>query len=397
MAAAIGPIIGGLLGAGGNIAGGLLGGASGGQGKTSYYNPYLDYALQASQFDALNGIGFGNINNVPDPWQQLIGKLQSTAMDDKTRRRAMAALNNVRQDPTLLSDPYGTNFTQEQVLEAQRTGQVPFGRTVQFIPNDIRTLVDQRGGVPPNGLPILNVGRLSTALQAAGLSLDDLNGVLQQEADQKAQRERFKAAGLDKLNEQTIINRARANATANDLIGGAAAFAGGGPLNETGNALLARDNRQLHDLEQQLGLASNFGGMNWGQAVKQLTNAHLDQQLRLIEQQLGMSTSIQAALNPGQTAASQSAAASSSTSMNAAQIAAAQAQAANQLRAQQAQNASGSLANGIGNAFAGLGQTISNQSLLNQLNKNYTSGFNTGGPGSTANQLETLRSMGYQF
>lgn len=413
-----GAVLGGLLGAGGNVAGGLLGSSTGGQGKTSSYNPYLDYALQASQFDLLNSIGFGNINSIPDPYQELIGRIQSAPMDDKTRRRAMTALSLVRQDPTLLADPYGAQFTRDQIFQANKTG-APFGRVVTRGPEGsgatatgaaagagagvyggpigmalgagIGALIGsgKDNDTEPTGLPVKNIGRLENALRSAGITLGDLQDVFKRTEEMKAQRERLNAAGLGKLNEETIINRARANAAANGLIGGAADFASGNAPTGIGLQLQDRDNRALHDLEQRFGLMQQFGGMGAASAVKELTNARLDQQLRLIEQQLGMSTAIQAALNPGQTAASQAAGASTATTMNAAQIAAAQAQAANQLRVQQAQARSGSFANGVGNAFAGLGSTLANQSMMNQLSQ-YSAGFNQNGPGSTANQLATL-------
>ena len=130
---------GAILGALGQVGGGLIsanGTPSPSDMVSSYYNPQMDYALQASQYDALNQIGWGNLGNVPDPLQQLAGQLQNVPMDAKTRRRAMTALSAIKDNPELAKDLYGSQFTRDQIYEANKTGIVPAGRVVLRRPED---------------------------------------------------------------------------------------------------------------------------------------------------------------------------------------------------------------------------------------------------------------------
>jgi len=349
-------LVGGGVGAAGNVAGGFLGGLTGGTSSgdmiSSNFNPSLDPAIQASNYDLLSQIGFGNINNMPDPLQQLVGKINALPIEERIKRRAI-------------------NFLPKS-MKLQARGMDPFDYT--------------RGH------------EVKTALKRLGIDATGLQDIAAQRDQQRAQIQQLRDAGLGGMQTDVILNRARAAQTANQLLGGAADFARTGqPGQGIGQDLFARDERQMADLQDRLGVMANFGGINPAQLFESLTDAKLDQNLRLIEQQLGMSTALQAALAPGSAAGSQAAGQSSGASLNAAQIAAQQAMAANQLRQQASQDQAGSLANGIGSALGGLGSAFGNAALMKgifaQQQIPQTQQFTTGlVPGSTASQNATLQS-----
>lgn len=386
-----GAIIGGLLGAGGQVAGGLLGQGTGGQGKTSNFDPNLDLATQATLFSALDPLGFGQISSVPSPFEQLVGRLNSTPMANKNRNRALAALNLIRDNPELLSDPRGNNFSAEQVRGfLQDPSTVPEGRKIadavaqKFAGyggsgKQFQNAVNSTGNV----VPVKRVARLEAALKRLGMTTDDLSKLVEQETKFNAQMKELEDAGIGGMRTDTIINRAKAAATAAGLIGGAASFAETGqPGNELARNLLARDENQLQNLQERLGLAANFGGINPSALFSTLSDARLDQNARLIEQQLGVSNALQASLNPAFAAASSVANQNNQTALNSAQIAAQQAMAAAGLRSQGAQASSSSLANGVGSGSSALGSMFANLGLLSSrdLNANsdqFSAGFSS--------------------
>lgn len=378
-----GAVIGGLLGAGGQVAGGLLGQGTGGQGKTANYNPNLDLALQAALFSGLDPLGFGDINTVPGPIQQLVGDLQSTGAVQKTRNRALAALERIRRNPELVSDPFGEAFTVQQIrgfLDDPST--IPEGRS---LPTQSNFAMRNRDKIAQDifnkgrSLPIEGAKYLKKLLKNQGMSIEDLQGIFEQEARFQEQIKKLNDAGLGGIQTDTIINRANAARTASELLGGAADFAQTGqPGNPLSQTLFARDERQLQELQDRLGVLANFGGINPAQLFESLSDAKLDQNLRLIEQQLGMSNALQASLSPATAAASSIASQGANASFNAAQIAAQQAAAAAGLRANQASGSSSSLANGVGAGSSSLGSMFSNLGLLfgNPSSDGNTIGFN---------------------
>ncbi len=409
-----GAILGSLIGAGGQILGGKEAASGGLDPKkmvSANFDPSLDYATQAAQFDALNQLGFGDVSRIPDPWEQLAGRIQASPMNEKTRQSTLAALQAIRQDPTLLDDPYGAQFTRDEIFQANKTG-APFGRFVThgssgggtlglgtnpFIPGNsyfskrIAGAFGVKEDREPTGLPIKGIGRLETALAASGMSLGDLKGLLKKKTEYDAQMKRLETAGLGRINEDTAIARAQAAANASQLIGDASTFGQTGEANGTVANILDRDNRQMKNLQDRIGLLTNFGGMSGAAGVKALTDADLDQNLRVLEQSLGMSNAISAALAPGQSAAAGSAAASSQNSLNAASIAAQQATAANQLRNATSLDNANSLGNAIGSASSAIGTGLANAAYLRQNQMPSSSSYFDvfGGPGSTANQNAT--------
>lgn len=388
-----GAIISGLLGAAGQIGGGLLS-AEGQKVResdiiSSNYNPSLDYAMQAAQYDALNQIGWGNLNSIPGPVQQLIGQLQSAPMDAKTRRRATTALLNLQQDPALLQDLKGDSFSSAELSAAAKNG-APFGRVLKLGGSN-SAFVD---GVRINAsMPVKNVGRLNTALTSAGLTLNDIQKKLQEQKDFEAKIQRFKDAGLPQLAEQMVIDRARTGAAASGIAAAGADFARTGDpnVNPFFQQLQAQDQRNLDRFSTRAGLQANFGGISQAAAQKQISDAELDQNLRVLQNALATSGLLQSTLTPG-TAAVQG---QSSGQLNAAQIAAQQAMAANSLRQQGGANQADSIGNAIGSATSTLGSSLGNYALQRQLNQSTV--FNQGGygPGSTANQMATNPDSSY--
>ncbi len=409
---------GAILGALGQVGGGLIsanGTPSPSDMVSSYYNPQMDYALQASQYDALNQIGWGNLGNIPDPLQQLAGQLQNVPIDAKTRRRAMAALSAIKENPELANDLYGSQFTRDQIYEANKTGVVPAGRVVlrrpegrgiwdgqggtqsPFMPGNtpiakpiITNVFGVRGDEAPVGLPVQNIGRLKMALEAAGMSLSDLQKKVQEQRDFDAKIKRFKDAGLPQLAEQMVIDRARTGAAASGIAAAGASFAKTGETSDPFfQQLQAQDQRNLDRFSTRAGLQANFGGISQAAAQKQISDAELDQNLRVLQNAMATSGLLQATLSPG-TAAAQGA--SNSGQLNAAQIAAQQAMAANSLRNANSINRADSIGNAVGSATSTIGTYLSNQALQNQMNQggslpSYQGGMY--GPGSTQNQMAT--------
>ena len=302
---------GSLLGAGGQIAGGVIGssgGLSSGDLTQSTFNPTFDAALQASQFDALNQIGFGNINNTATPFDRLIQEIQGLSIDNRTKRRALRSLNQLK------------NEKQER-----------------------------------------NPGRLTQVLRELGMTRDDVQGVLDQQALFKQQQDDLAAAGLGGLQQQTVLDRARTGQTAAELAAGAADFARtGSATNPLQQNLLARDDRRLADLQDRLGVLGNFGNLNVNQLGESLIDAKLDQNIRLIEEQLGIAGGLSASLQPGLVGSQAAAGQSTGTTFNAAQIAAQQAAARNSLLNANSQDRAGSLASGIAGAAGSLGSGLAN-------------------------------------
>ena len=359
-------IISGLLSAGGQVAGGLLGGqGGGGQGKTSSYNPALDYALQVAQYAALDPTGFGTINNIPDPYQQFIGRLQSAPMDNKTRRRAMSAIENIRKDSSLISDPNGTGFTQDQLRAALMRGEVPFGRVLAR-GGDGATSFGENDGIYAGfsgRLPVKNLGRLESALGSVGMSIDDLTELFRQEEEQKAQIARLKERGLGRLNEDTILNRAQANASAAALLGDAGRFATGAAPSEFQSGLLDRINRNIDEQEQQYLLRAQFGGFNPGSGMRDFQNMRQDSEITGLTQAVQAASALMGGLQGGTQGAQQAAQQSSGTSLGALGAAVNQAMAANQL----GQNASINRSDSYANGASGAANSISQSMLLSQL------------------------------
>lgn len=398
-------ILGGLLSAGGQIAGGALGAQGGIKPSdqiSASYNPYLDYGLQTTQFDALNGLGFGDINAIPDPFERLFGRIASAPLDNKTRRRAYEALSNIRQDPSLLNDPYGLGFTRDEVFAANKNG-APFGRVVTrgpegggiwgnsknskvwdglnaplggqespLVPGNtpgakwvMKNVFGMSEDTQPTGLPIKNIGRLKASLAAAGIGLNDLADVMKQTEEFNSQIQRLKDAGLGGLNEKTILGRANAASTAAGLLGDAANYANGTAPTDFQNSILNRVNRDIKDQETKTLLQAQYGGYNPGEALMGIQRMKADSNLTALQQAIAAANALTAGLAPGLQAAQAAAGMGSNASNNALGIAAQQASAANALNNGSSINRADSLANGIAGGANAIGNSALTYYLMN--------------------------------
>lgn len=367
-----GAILGSLLSAGGQVAGGIIG--QQGQMKpsdatTSYYNPALDYAFRASEYDRLNQLGWGDINMVPTPIQRLIGQFQNVPMDVKSRRRAIDALNNIRENPSFLTDPTGQNLTPEEMETLKRTGSLPgrfkYNEDFDFMTGSPR---DREGIINNRGVPIKGLGRLEQALGGAGLNFKDLVDVFDQQRQYDAQIAKLKEAGIGQMNTDAILGRYKAASEAAKLAGGAADFirSGNASTDPTMSLLKQQDDYSMAQAQEKLGLMANFGGMNQASVMSALANMQNTQNPRLVERALTLSGALGGSLAGGVAANANA----GNAGMNSAQLAAQQASALNSLRASTSDARATSLANGIASGAGAIGSDLSNYAML-QSNRAY--------------------------
>lgn len=339
-------MLGEIIGAGGQLAGGILaskGGLSNGDIVNPVFDPNLNLAYQAAQMNALSGLGFGDVNTLPTPVQQLMGRIQGASIDEKTKRRALVAL---------------------QGIQSGIGGGADFNTALAGTKNQ---------------------GRLQQVMSRLGLTNEDVSRTFDSTAAFNQQIQKLRDAGLGGLNTDTILSRYRAANDAAQLIGSASQYGQTGQANGLVESLLNQDNRNLERFATRAGLQAQFGGASQAAAQKAISDAQLDQQLRVIQQALGLSSGIQAALNPA-TAAAGSASAGNA---NAAQIAAMQAQAANSLRNQVSQDRALSLGNAISGAAGSVGSGVSDSiNVLGMiLGSNFqgNAGLGSAGIGSVVN------------
>lgn len=350
-AAGIAGMIPAFLQSAGGVIGGtgqLIGGWAGSQGLEAkdlvlpIFDPSLDLATQAAAFNNMSGLGFGQIGSLPDPIQQLLGRIRAASIDEKTKRRAITGIQ-------------GT------------ANRVTRGMSVD----------DALG-------KIKNPGRVDQVFRQLGI--DNRNVSLPKAFEDRRRFDeqigQLKALGLDDMNLETIKSRFQAATKASQLIGEAASFGGGGqPTSDIGRQLLELDKRRGDELRDQLGVQANFGGINPAAMTDMLSDYELDRNLRLMEQALGISGALNSALSPF----TQGGAATGAATANAAQIAAQQAAAASQLRGQLRADEAGSFAAGLSGALGSLGSGLSNSGLLMRLAGTRDPGLSTpGGSGFTS-------------
>lgn len=369
-------ILGGLIGALGQLGGGALASQqqlSPGQQITTNYDPRFDVLNQAQQFGILNQLGFGNALRTVSPYEELVGRINQLPVDDKTKRRALAYLefrNNqaTGQSPGIGSEGARTtptnSFNGESLTEENLRGSDTYNRW---------KLVQSR----------------------LGLTESDLQDLFAQNAAYKKQQKELSDAGLSGIQTQTVLDRARAAASSASLLGGAASLADTGRYDNPAIAELKRqDDIAQQRAQEKLGVMAAFGGINPANLFKTMTQSSLDQNARLLERALGISSALSSNLM-GATGASPG----DSGGTNAASIAAQQANALNQLRAGIADNKGTSLGNGVAGGLGTIGQGLTaysayqQQAKMNQQNnadllkliqagqgsgRDYTAGLNTG-------------------
>lgn len=311
-------IMGGILGgsalmAGGSVAGGLLGQApfSMGDQILPSLNPANNLELAATNFDALNQLGFGDIANLPSPSQQLVSQIQGLSIDEKTKRRGLIAL--------------------QQAL----AGEEPDFKLAPF---------------------------LDAVLTRVGVSRDDLGTLM--DRDTQFREQQAALGDLSGIQTETVLERARAARAASQLLGGAASAATGGELSSLQQRIRDSLSRNLDDAEERALLQGRFGGFNPSETLEGIADARGELDLRAIEQSLLLASGLTQGLNGGLGAAQNSAQLSTGANQGALGIAAQQAQAANQLQQMNAINNADSLANGVAGGLGTIGNSLSTLGVM---------------------------------
>jgi hypothetical protein len=316
--------VGTALGTAGNIAGGLI--SANGQMKPSEaiinsYDQYLNPAASAANLNIMSGLGFGNINDMPSVVQQLIGRMQSANIDEKGKRRAEKSLLQIQNRLA-----QGMSF--EEAFKDSK-----------------------------------NTGRLDQINTRLGLTRADVAKMFEQKKVQDADTEWLRSQDMDRINRDTVASRYQAANDASQLIGQASKYAQTGEAGGIVGLVKQQYDLQLKKLRDRAEMLQNFGMMPPGQAYGDISDATLNQNLRILEHSLGISGAIQNALAPATTAAS----GQNAQNLNAATIAAQQAAAANQLRAQVADNRASSLGSAISGAASSLGSGLGNLGLMSSM------------------------------
>ena len=323
---------GALIGAGGQIAGGILaaqGGLNAGDFINVNYDPTLNPGLQGSLTDALQLIGRGDIYSEPDPFQQLVGRIQGLAIDEKSKRRALHELQQYQA-----GEPMSWNGT-----------------------------------------------FLDAGFSRLGVTRAEIDQALERAAEFKQKQARLAESGFSGLEERVLLDRMAAAKAASGALRGAAGFATGGEVGELGNQLRERDNRNLADLKDKLGVMANFGNINPGTAFEQIIDRQLDQNLRLLQESIGVSQALTGGVGAGTGVAAGAATGQSNAIQNAASMAAQQAAATNQIRNQTSLDNALSLANGVSGAANTLNNAADTQT---QLALSMFGGGGMGGGGAAA-------------
>jgi hypothetical protein len=327
-----------VMGAAANLAGAFLGQVPDNPGGRilPIYDPAFDRALQATQFDALGQIGFGDVSAIPGPAQQLIGRILALPIEDRLKRRAIVS------------------------IQAMLRGKRP-----------------TRGDA------------LGETLTQVGLEKKDVRKVVEKQAEFEEQMQRL--SGLRGINTDTVMQRALSMNQAAQLLGAAGNFAVGGEPTDLQRQIRDSLSRNLDEQEEQMMLRAQYGGYNPSAGLESITDQRLELDLRAIEKSLAVASGLSGSLGMGLSAARGAGQDSSTANLNALGIAAQQAQAANSIRNANAQFNADSLANGVAGAIAAIGKSSYNG--LNRGGSTVSTGSTPAsydwGPGSTNQQYAT--------
>ncbi len=351
MAAAAGVIAGAGIGAGGGIAGAILAADAASTASGDQIFPFVDpsqnLALQASEFDALNLIGFGDIGNVPGPLDQFLARVNAMPMTNRARRRALKVISKIREaGVTSLNDPVFRRTT-DGFRPSGALG--PEAEQGKFVTDDVRS-----------------AKRLRNVLAQMGVTEAEFSDILKSDIEFKENEKRL-SEELGTRNETTIRNRATTAATASQLLADSAGFASTGlPQSDLQSDFLNRINRGIDDQEDQLLLRAQFGGFQPGAGLEGLNRQRTDATLTALEQSLAASAGLTAGLGGGLDFAQRAASLSTGAGLGAAGLSASQAIAANSIRAQGDAASGAALGNGIASGAAAFGTGISNAAFLSQ-------------------------------
>jgi hypothetical protein len=314
--AAAGLAAGALLGAGGSIGGGFLaqaGGLSEGDMILPTFDPRFDPSLVGQEQDALGLIGLRDVNRLVTPLEEIINKINALPKNTKQKRRAMLALQQLRDG-----------------VEPEKGNQA-----------------------------------LDGILKMVGMDRVDLQEVFDRDTAFREQRQRLSDAGLGGMQEQTILSRAQAQANAAEMLAAAGQFgATGEAQNPQQQAIMDRIQRTIDDTREAALLRAEHAKFNPAIAEERLVDAELDKGLQGFLESLQQSVGITQALSAGLKPAQHSAAMTTTASNNALSIAAQQAMASNQLANANSMNDALSMASGVSGGAQQAGQGAMAASIL---------------------------------
>ena len=346
--AALGQVLGSLIGAGAQIGGAELGQAdsSTGSQQSTSFNPWSVPTFAGSQNDAANLIGYGDINNIATPLDQLIGQINGLDISNKDKRRALDAITQIRE-------------LEATTFDKRKAKRLSTGSYEPLTAEEL----EQFEKVRSNLKTISHTKELRGVLSRLGMTEDDFFAELERDTKFKVEQSSF-AEQQSGFQADTIKNRFNTATTANQLLADAAGYASTGQTqNDAQAGLLGRINRGIDDQEEQYMLNANFGGFNPGSGADYFNRQRTDAPQTAFEQALAQAAGLTAGLGGGLEFAQKAADSATGAFNSSSSIAAQQAAAANGLRTQANLNNADNRATGISTGGAALGTGIANAGL----------------------------------
>ena len=353
-----GAVLGSLIGAGGQIGASYAGQAdsSSGSQESSNWNPWGVPTFAASQNDAANLLGYGDVNNTASPIDQIINKIMNAPGDSKGKRRALGAIQSLREAGA-------TSLSNDAFLRhpgRRRKGELVRDNDGKVLRNPDGTKMRATGALNEGRRTVPHTKELIGMLRRLGLTEAEFFSTLDRDIKFKAERDEV-AKLQDGFQRDTIENRFKTATTANQLLADAAGYASTGQTqNDAQAGLLGRINRGIDDQEEQYMLRSNFGGFNPGSGADYFNRQRTDAPQTAFEQALAQAAGLTAGLGGGLDFSQRAADSATGAFNSSSSIAAQQAMAANGLRTQANLNNADNMATGISSGSASLGTGISN-------------------------------------
>ena len=339
MAAVVGPVLGGLIGAGGQIGAGYAGQTGSQQGNMTqgYYDPYYNPNFVATANDAARLIGGPGIET-PTDLQLFMGRVEGLNLDNKRKGRGRAELLQIRD---AVESGNETDFS-------------------KFMTRSTMSVLGRMGLTVPEYVQLVKDSKI------------------------KDTRNRDEQERLRQANFNTQRDRADAAAGASSLLGDAGRYVQGGQAGAFQTGVLDRLNQGLDEQEENVLLKANFGGFQPGDALNSINQAREWAPQTALEQALAAAAGLTSGLGGGLNLTQGNVNSNNNALSGAAQIFNQQAQAANALRQNQAQFDASSLANGISAGSSAFGTAASNAGLALGAGRRDSNGLvNSNSPGGS--------------
>ena len=320
-AAAVLPLLGSLVGAGGQVAGGIAGQPSNSSADQTFtqFDPFGLPNFVTTQNDAARLLGGPGLQT-PTEYQNLISRIMALPLDNKRKRRGLSQIIKIKE-----ALDSGNDFT------------------------------------GPGGFSFIDKN-LGSVLGRLGLDQAGLVNLIQT-SNMTESRNKLAQENLRQANFRTQRDRADAAQGASALLGDAGRYVQGGEAGAFQTGVLDRINRNIDEQEDALLLRSSFGGFQPGEGLRGLGLQRTDAPQTALEQALAASAGLTQGLGGGLTLAQNTANSGNAALQGAAGLTAQQAMAANQIRASNEQASASSLASGIGAGSAAAGTGLSNFGL----------------------------------